>query len=151
MATSDDFAAFAGSEQMFFGLSEPFQLIRHSTETMLRQQVPDTVLRRIVTLGKPKFLTLGRKQVRWFRERVLVTHFAFCVRATLDVTSDGGANQLTLDSALTFLFGNIHERGAEVSRSYVDLGADVEEGFTDDVFKNRFLEFRLSSLRDDAG
>lgn len=137
---------------MLFGLADPLTLVRRSTESVLREQVPDTVLIRIATLGEPKFLTIGRNERRLFRrEHVLVTHFGFSVKATLDVTSGGGSSHASPDSALTFLFGNIHKKGAEISRSYVDLDLDVQRVFTDEAFQKRFLELRLECDRGRAG
>src|SRR5689334_12077589 len=82
----DDFTPFAGSEHMFFGLRDPFGLIREEVEEGLREQVPDTEVVSIATLEKPKFLTLGRKTDD--ENRVVVTHFAFCLRARLTVLFD---------------------------------------------------------------
>src|SRR5687767_2460431 len=82
----DDFSAFQGQEHMLFGLRDPFGLIRSEVEEGLRQQVPDTVVVSIETRGEPKFLTLGRKVDDG--AQLVVTHFAFAVRARLTVLFD---------------------------------------------------------------
>jgi hypothetical protein len=60
-APVDDWSAFAGNEHMFFGLDEPFAFIRTQVEESLRTQVADTIVDAIVTSGRPKHLTLGRR------------------------------------------------------------------------------------------
>jgi hypothetical protein len=42
----DDFGVFEGSEHMFYGLSDPFALIRAEVESSLKAQVADALSRR---------------------------------------------------------------------------------------------------------
>jgi hypothetical protein len=137
---ADDFRAFTGSEHMFFGLQDPFGMIREETEDGLRRQVADTVLERIETFGKPKFFTLGRKTGD--PSTVIVAHFAFAVRARLSVSSAAGTAREVLDAALTFLFGNVDVPGSQVCRTYFDFHDDADSAFEDEIFRDRFLEFR---------
>lgn len=131
---------------MFFGLSDPFGTIRAGVEAMLRQQIPQTVVDAIVTRGEPKFLTLGREQTRWFRKKMLVTHFGFCVLATLHVRADPSGPSAALECVLTFLFGRVDQPGRETRSRFLDLEPDLERAFTYDCFKERFLEFRLETI-----
>lgn len=139
----DDFGAFAGVEHMFFGLRDPFAMIREETENMLRKQVPDTVLESIVTFGKPKFLTLGAETGGGARVRV--THFGFCVRGRLSVRARS-IGSATIDAAMTFLFGNVDRRGSETFQTHFDLNDDAERCFDDEVFQQRFLAFRVGNV-----
>ena len=109
MASSptDDFGAFAGKEHMFFGLAEPYTMIRADLESGLRKQVPDSVLERIETHGEAKFLTLGRKTAD--PSKVVVAHFGFSVLARLSVSYAAGAKREVIETAITFLFVNVDE------------------------------------------
>ncbi len=135
----DDFAVFTGHEHMFFGIRDPYRMIRGETESVLRGQVDDTEVESIVCSGEPKYLTLGRKIDDG---SVVVTWFGFCVRALVALRYDGGRQRDELPSALTFLFGRVDEPGQELTRVYLDVHDDAERCFTDDVFHQRFLAFR---------
>lgn len=125
---------------MFFGLKDPFGLIRHETEEGLRRQVPGAVLERIETHGQPKFLTIGKKTAD--PAKVTVAHYAFSVQARLRVSYAEGTKREVLDSALTFMFGNVDVPGAQICRTHFDLHRDAESNFTDACFNERFLSFR---------
>jgi hypothetical protein len=137
----DDFSVFAGREQMFFGLRDPYGLIRSEVEAGLREQIADTEVFSIVTLGEPKFLTLGRKAGE---EQLVVSHFAFCVRAQLTVLFDEGRKGELIEATLTFLFGDV-DSSAKRYRRHFDVHAEAERGFEDAVFKQRFLAFRAEA------
>ena len=143
---ADDFGVFAGSEHMFFGLRDPFALVRAETEAGLRQQVADTALDAIKTFDTPKFLTLGRNISGG--KKILVTHFGFCVRAELHVSYAGGSKHEMIDATLTFLFANVERRGTEQCRTSFDLHAEAQQHFTDDVFRQRFLAYRLETVEE---
>lgn len=138
----DDFSAFADAEHMFYGLENPFGMIRRETEAGLRGQVADTILERIETFGKPKFLTLGRKTGD--PTKVVVAHFAFSVRARLQVTYSGGAKREVIDATLTFMFGNVDPPKIPACRTHFDLHGDAQVNFTDERFEERFLAFRAT-------
>lgn len=135
----DDFSAFQGREHMFFGLRDPFGLIRSEVEDSLRQQIADTEVVSIATLGEPKFLTLGRKVDDG--AQVVVTHFGFAVRAKLTVLFDQRRKGELIESLLTFLFGDVDTSNKRFRR-FIDVHADAERCFEDAVFKERFLAFR---------
>lgn len=142
MASSptDDFGAFAGKEHMFFGLAEPYTLIRAELESGLRKQVPDSVLERIETHGEAKFLTLGRKTPD--PSKVVVAHYGFSVLARLSVSYAAGAKREVIETAITFLFVNVDLPGEEKFRTHFDLHGDVARNFTDERFQEWFLSFR---------
>jgi hypothetical protein len=133
----DDFRAFDGVEQMFYDLPDPYAQIRVEVLRALRRQVPDTELDAIRTFDKPKFLTIGR-QVNEGRN-VVVTHFAFCVRAYLAVRNARGAHELT--TALTLMYGRVDEPNNQTFRIFVDVGADSLRAHDDDELKQRFVAF----------
>lgn len=139
----DDFGIFADSEHMFFNLSDPFSLIREQVENSLRAQVKETEVTAIRTIGEPKWLTIGRK-VEDDPNKVIVGHFAVCFRSMIDVKSPD--HEETLDATLTLLFRDIDQEGEESMRYSMDLFADAEKAYEDDVFKTRFLEFRTAGL-----
>jgi hypothetical protein len=136
----DDFSAFAGQEHMFFGLSDPYAMIRDEAESTLRKQVPDTILESIATFDKPKFLTIGRKTDD--PNKVVVSWFAFCVRATLSLSYNAGGSRESMPTTITFMFGRVDERGRELCRTFFDVNADAEPCFSDELFERRFLAFR---------
>lgn len=136
----DDFSAFVGSEQMFFGLRDPYGMIREELQRALREQIPDTEVVSIATLGEPKFLTLGRKGDGG--EHMLVTHFAFAVRARVAVLFDERRKGELLEAALTFLFADVDVPGAQKVRTHFDLHQDADKNFSDELFKQRFMSFR---------
>jgi hypothetical protein len=125
---------------MFYGLSEPFVLVREEVERALREQVADTIVDAIVAHDTPKFLTLGRKIGDG--RHVVVTWFGTCFRARVAVRYDGGRQREQLDATLTLLCGRVDEPGKQVARWYVDLHRDAESWFNDEAFKQRFLNFR---------
>ncbi len=141
---ADDFSAFAGNEHMFYGVKKPFEFIRRETEAALRRQVEDTVLDAIETFDTPKFLTLGRQLDGG--KQILVTHFGCCVRARLFVTYGGGTQHELIEATLTFLFGDVDQRGSERSRFHADLHGEAAQRFNDQAFKERFLAFRLEAF-----
>ncbi len=139
---NDDFTAFEGSEHMFFGLRDPFGLIRSEVEDALCEQVKDTRVVSIATLEAPKFLTLGRKTED--ASSVVVTHFAFCLRARIAVLFDDERKGELIEATLSFLFGNVDRPGEERFRRHFDLHADASTHFDDEQLKQRFLAFRAS-------
>lgn len=139
----DDFSAFQGSEQMFFGLRDPYGLIRGEIESTLREQVPDTLVASIAITEKPKFLTLGRRGDD--DQLAIVTHFGFCARAKLAVLFDEQRKGELIEATLTFLFGNVDVPGSQTFRRYLDLHAEADGHFDDEVFKRRFMSFRGSA------
>lgn len=136
----DDFSGFAGREHMFFGLADPYGMIREELENGLRKQVADTVVESIVMQGEPLFLTLGRKTE--VENEVIVAHFAFCLRATVTVGFDAGRRRETMPMALTFMFGRVDQHGQEQSRTHFDLHADADRGYDEGEFQRRFMAFR---------
>jgi hypothetical protein len=136
----DDFSAFEGSEHMFFGLRDPFGMIRTEIENALREQVPDTVLASVSISGKPKFLTLGRKSEDG--QHAVVTHFGFCARARLAVLFDEGRKGELIEATLTYMFGNVDVAGSQTCRTHFDLHEDADRHYDDEVFKRRFMTFR---------
>jgi hypothetical protein len=138
----DDFSGFAGAEHMFFGLEQPFQMIRRHVEDGLREQVADTVVDAIVMEGEPKFLTLGRKTED--ARTVIVGHFGFCLMARLTLSCNGGRTRETLPAALTFLFGNVDKKDDTRMQTHFDPHGDASAGFDEATFKRRLLEFRAT-------
>lgn len=136
--SADDWSAFAGREHMFFGLTEPFALMRREVEAGLTQQVSDTVVVAIRTQGVPHHLTLGKKTAD--PTKIIVSFVGFAVQAEIEATSEGQTHRLP--STLTFVFGRVDERGHETARSWIDLGADAAAAFDEDHFRERFLAFR---------
>jgi hypothetical protein len=139
----DDFRVFAGNEHMFFTLRDPYRMIRDEIEASLRRQVSDTEIISIACTDPPKFLTLGKKIGDG--TRVAVSFFAFCVRTRIALTYDAGQQRDELSATLSFLFGRIDEPGRETSRIHVDVQADAERAFTDEVFQERFAAFRTEA------
>ena len=134
----DDFSLFADCEHMFFGLSEPYALIRHEIETILGRQVPGTDIRSIRGRGEPKFLTLGRKRGEE-PDQMIVTHYGVCFQAELEVLA--GTYQERLPATMTLLLGDIDRSGEQRVRVSLDLHGDAEAAFDDETFKQRFLAF----------
>jgi hypothetical protein len=118
-------------------------MIRDEAESSLRKQVPDTVLESIATFDTPKFLTIGRKTED--PSKVIVTWFAFCVRATLAVVYNAGKSRERVPTTITFMFGRVDEPGHQLCRTFFDVNADAEAGFEADAFERRFLAFRDES------
>lgn len=126
---------------MFFGVRDPFSYMRDQVESGLRKQKKDSVLNAVKGFDTPKFLTIGRGADK--NKNLVVTHFGTCYRARLYVTHDQGAHS-EIDATLTFLFGDVHLRGVEKNRNYIDLGTDAEKAFHEDEFRQRFLTFRAA-------
>lgn len=135
----DDFRPFAASEHMFFGLKDPYATIREEILGVLRQQVPETRLHRIVMRGEPKHLTLGRA-AEGEPGMLIVAHFAFCLQATLDVTHDEGRE--VLPATATFLFCDVDQPGRERMQVRLDVLEDADPAFAEGVFRQRFHAFR---------
>lgn len=138
----DDFSVFAGSEHMFYGLADPYGMIRDLTQESLQRQVSDAAIEHIKCSGAPKWLTMGRKLDDG--KRMIVTHFAFCVQARIAVTSRGGRDREEMDATMTFLLGKMDEPGKQVSSMYLDLHEDAQARFDDKVLQQRFAAFRQS-------
>ncbi len=139
---SDDFGIFAGSEHMFFGLDDPFAWIRAAIQDALASQVEGTVVESIVSFDAPKWRTLGRKQED-DANKIVVTAFAFCFRAT--VTAKSPTATEALGSTFTACFKGLGGSAKEPkSRCWLDLHDDAAGAFEDDAFENRFLEFRYT-------
>jgi hypothetical protein len=134
----DDFRAFADHEHMFFGLADPYAAIRSELSDQLRSQVPDTEVESIVVHELPRWLTIGRRLDD--STKLVVVYWGVCFRARIAVTLGYGREDLT--ATLTFLFGNWDNPEQQRVRTYFDLGADAERGFTADLFERRFLAFR---------
>jgi hypothetical protein len=137
---ADDFAAFEGSEQMFFGLRDPYGMMRSELENALREQVADTVVASIAITDKPKFLTLGRRADDG--DKAIVTHFGICARAKVAVLFDEQRKGELLEATLTYLFGHVDKPGSVTCRTHFDLHDDADRHFDDEVFKRRFMTFR---------
>lgn len=138
----DDFRAFADHEHMFFGLHDPYRMIREELLEILRRQVPDSVLDGIVVRDQPKFLTIGKKTDD--AQKVIVAHFGFCISTLLAVSHAGGTRRDRLPATATFLFGQVDRPGAERMQIHLDLAADAEPAFDDTVFQDRLRAFRAS-------
>ena len=87
---ADDFRIFEGTEHMFFGLPDPFAVIRQETEAGLKRQVADTELISIVAHGEPKFIATGTKSEDGTMH---ATDFGFSFRATMTVAFNQGAQR----------------------------------------------------------
>lgn len=138
----DDFGCFAGSEHMFFGIREPFGLIREQVENMFRSQVASSRIHSIRAEGEPKFLTIGRRSEP-DDGMVVVSHFAMCFRCSVDVESDEH-REPALRCTMMMAFGDVDKRGEARMRAWMDLHADADAAFDDEVFRQRFLEFRYA-------
>jgi hypothetical protein len=136
----DDFTAFAGNEHMFFGLVDPFLMVRSEVENSLKAQVADTVVDAIAVHGTPKFLTLGRKIEDG--KQMVVTYFGTCFSARINVRYDAGRKREELGATFTLLLGRVDEPGKQVARTFLDVHADAARGFTDESFQARFMKFR---------
>ena len=132
----DDFGVFAGSEHMFFGMVDPFGAIRSELADQLARQVPDTTIDSIRTYDTPKWLTIAKR----VEQDMVVAYFGVCFRARVRVTLGYGHEDL--DATLTFLFGRWDEPQSQRLRTYFDLHGDADRGFTDELFRERFLAFR---------
>lgn len=135
----DDFSIFEGSEHMFYGLDEPYVIIREELEKIFEAQVPGTSVDAVVAYGEPKWLTLGRR-LDDEPETVVVGSFGLCFRCHIDVATPKRREQL--DAAMTMLFRDIDRPGSARMRVTLDLHDDAAAGFDDDVFQRRLLEFR---------
>lgn len=133
----DDFSIFAGAEHMFFGLQAPYAYFREQIEAPLQEQVPGTLVERIVCFEQPKWLTLGRK-IEGDERHVTVGHYGVCFRCTVDVRA--GDYVESLDATVTALFCDV-DRDAR-ARISMDVHADAVRAFDDAVFQQRFLAFR---------
>jgi hypothetical protein len=110
-----------------------------SHRTTLAEQVPGTVVESILAHGVPLFLTLGKKQDDG--AKIIVTWFAFAVRAELHVRAGGEPHRL--DSAITCVFVCINEPDS-VSQFHLDLHADADAHFTSDALQERLLSLRAT-------
>jgi hypothetical protein len=139
----DDFSPFAANEHMFYGLIDPYAMIRAEILGVLRRQVADTQLHHVAVQGEPKYLTIGRASDE--PDKVIVAHFGFCLQATLGVTDGRGEKGELLPATATFLFCDVDQPGKERMQLHLDLFADAGQAFDDDVFRRRFLAFRTAS------
>ncbi|MFV8750252.1 hypothetical protein ACNOYE_06850 [Nannocystaceae bacterium ST9] len=135
----DDFSVFADVEHMFFGLTDPFALIRDEITESLTRQVASTRVESIRCAGEPKFLTLGRRRDDE-PDTLIVTYFACCFRCSIEVAT--AADRERLDATVTLCFGEVDRPGHERMRSFLDVHADAERAFEDAEFQLRFLGFR---------
>ena len=145
---SDDFRVFDGSKHMWFGLREPFGMIRDEVAGALKRQVPDSVVEHIAAYGKPKFLTIGKQTDD--AGKITVKAFGVCFRARIDVRFNKGVDREMLDSTLTFLFRNVDGPNMQ-SRMHFDLHADADRMFDDEAFEQRFLAFRAPGALEAEG
>lgn len=135
----DDFSIFAESAHMFFGLEDPYRLVREEIADALTRQVPNTTVDAIVCYGEPKWLTLGRKQDD-DPQHLIVGHYAVCFRCQVEVTTPRRPENL--EATVTLLFCDIDKPGEERMRLSMDIHRDADDAYRDDVFERRFLEFR---------
>ena len=124
---------------MFFGLDEPYAMIRAQIEETLRAQVAGTEVAAIRGLGEPLWVSLGRK-LEAEPDKVQIGHFAFCFRCALDLGTPRGRERL--QACVTFMFRDIDIEGGAQSRYFLDLGEDADKAFDKDILTHRFLEFR---------
>lgn len=136
----DRFPAFTGHEHLFVLVDDPLRMIRNEVEHGLREQVADTVVDAITMEGEPKVLTVGQRGAD--DTVVAVSHFGFCLRARLAISHADSAASEELVATLTFLFGHLDRPGQQQLRTYFDLDADADAGFTDAAFDGRFEQLR---------
>lgn len=141
---ADDFRIFEGAEHMFFGLPDPFGVIREETEAGLKRQVPDTELVSIVAHGEPRFIATGAKSDDGTMH---ATDFGFCFRATMTVAFNQGRNEEILESALTFLFGGLSRSEGVRLKTYSDLHAEADRNFREELLEQRFRVFISEQAR----
>lgn len=139
----DDFAIFADSTHMFFGVDEPFAMLRSELESMFRQQIASSRVNAIKAVGEPKFLTMGHR-LDGDDDKVVVTHYGVCFQCVIDVETDDHRER-ELWCTMTVAFGEIDQPGEERMQSWMDLQADADPAFEEDAFKAKFLEFRYAS------
>ena len=135
---ADDFRIFEGTEHMFFGLPDPFAVIREETEAGLKRQVADTELISIVAHGEPKFIATGAQSPDGTMH---ATDFGFCFRATMTVAFNQGRSEEVLEAALTFLFGGLNRREGVRLKTHSDLHAEADRNFREELFEQRFRAF----------
>jgi hypothetical protein len=143
----DDFRVFDGSKHMFFGVREPFGMIRDEVEIAFKRQVPDSVIEHIGAYDKPKFLTIGMRTDD--KKKVTVSAFGVCFRARIEVRFNAGADREVLDATLTFLFRGVDGPNLQ-SRMHLDLHADADQTFNDEAFEKRFLAFRAPGALEES-
>jgi hypothetical protein len=132
----DDFRVLDEHQHMFFGLSDPYGLLRSVVSDGLREQVPDTEVVSIRAHGEPSWLTAGVRHPE-APTHLVVTRFGLAVRASIHARSDALGLDQVLEAGITLLFARVNERGREQSRSFLDLHADAER--TLERFEARFL------------
>jgi hypothetical protein len=132
----DDFRVLDEHRHMFFGLSDPYGLLRSVVSDGLREQVQDTEVVSIRAHGEPSWLTAGVRHPE-APSQLVVTRFGLAVRASLHARSESLGLDQVLEAGITLLFARVNERGREQSRSFLDLHADAER--TLERFESRFL------------
>ena len=131
---------------MFFGLSQPFEVIREELESCFVEQVPSSRLHSIVADGQPKFLTMGHRHED-DEEKVVVTHYGVCFQATIDVESEGH-REPELRCTMTLCVGQLDQPGEERMQTWMHLHTDADAAFEEEAFKERFLDFRDATEAD---
>lgn len=134
----DDFEILEGNEHMLFGLADPYAVLRREAARYLEQLTPDLELERIACTGAPKWLTITRRAPESLE--LAVTGFGLCTPATLTFGSGYASEEAS--ATITLLCVRWNEPLRELVRAYVDLGADVEPGYSDEAFQHRLLAFR---------
>ncbi len=135
----DDFGVLEGSEHMLFGLDDPYGVLRVETARYLAQTTPDLELESIACTGSPKWLTITRR-IDPQNSLMTVTSFGLCTEAVIMFGSGYGSEQA--EATITLLCVRWNEPYRQLVRAYVDLGADVVPGYTDEAFQHRLLAFR---------
>jgi hypothetical protein len=138
----DDFGIFAETTHMFFGVDEPFAMLRSELEDMFRQQIASSRINAIKTVGEPKFLTMGHR-LEGDEDKVVVTHYGVCFQCSIDVETDDH-REPELWCTMTVAFGDLDQPGDERMQAWMDIGGDADAAFEEEAFKGKFLEFRYA-------
>lgn len=137
---ADDFSIFAETEHMFFGLAEPFTVIREELEEVFVSQVESSRLHAITARGEPKFLTMGYRSEE-DEDKVVVTHYGACFQALVDVENDED-REPELPITMTLCVGKLDQPGSESMQTWVHVLDDADAAFEQETFEQRFMAFR---------
>lgn len=138
----DDFSVLDAYRHMFFGLSDPPAQLREFVEQSLREQVPGTETLALRAVQTPLFLTAGLR-LENEPSKVVVTRFGSVVHIEATLRTPAEREPQRLEVAVTMLFANVHLRGGERSRFYLDVGGDVHDALNEAHFARRFAEHGL--------
>ncbi len=136
----DDFSIFEGTEHMFFGLAEPFAMIREELEEVFVSQIESSRVHAIIAKGEPKFLTIGYRSEP-DEGKVVVTHYGVCFQANIDVENDDDRVP-ELPLTMTVCVGRLDQPGEESMQTWVHLLEDADGAFEQETFEQRFMEFK---------